>query len=142
MGNNFTYQTTPSPVVVSEPFAMTITDEFNLVNPIYGYILKLGTEITLYLFSSSTTNSIEFTNLTYSTFGSNIPFILYEDPTVPKDIKMQTIKKFIDCMLPTFFMRCVDYFEKEKLTRIKEAVKFSLEEFKRFQLEKICGKIK
>jgi len=68
--------------------------------------------------------------------------ILYEDPTVPKDIKMQTMKKFIDCMLPTFFMRCVDYFEKEKLTRIKEAVKFSLEEFKRFQLEKICGKIK
>jgi hypothetical protein len=80
MGNNFTYQTTPSSVIPTEPFTLVITDEFNLVNPVYGYILKLGTETTLYLFTSSTSNSVTFEDLTYSTFGSNIPFILYEDP--------------------------------------------------------------
>lgn len=80
MGNNFTYQTTPSNVIATVPFTMVITDEFNLVNPAYGYILKLGTENTLYLFTSSTSNSVTFTNLTYDTFGSNIEFILYEDP--------------------------------------------------------------
>lgn len=80
MGNNFTYQTTPISVIATEPFTMVITDEFNLVNPAYGYILKLGTETTLYLFTSSTSNSVTFEGLTYSTFGSNITFILYEDP--------------------------------------------------------------
>lgn len=80
MGNNFTYQTTPTNVVATELFDMTITDEFNLIDPDYGYILKLGTESTLYLFTSSTTNTVTFTNLTYQTFGSNIEFILYEDP--------------------------------------------------------------
>lgn len=80
MGNNFTYQTTPTNIIANEPFTMVITDEFNLVNPTYGYILKLGSETTLYLFTSSTSNTIEITNLIYNTFGSNVPFILYEDP--------------------------------------------------------------
>lgn len=80
MGNNFSYTTNPTNIVATQTFEMTITDEFNLVNPNYGYILKLGTETTLYLFTNSTSNSITFTNLTYQTSGSNIEFILYEDP--------------------------------------------------------------
>lgn len=39
MGNNFTFQTTPTNIVANEPFTIAITDEFNLVNPVY--ILKL-----------------------------------------------------------------------------------------------------
>lgn len=81
MGNNFTFQTTPTNIIATQTFTMVITDEFNLVNPAYGYILKLGTESTLYLFNSLTSNSITFNNLIYNTFGSNIEFILYEDPT-------------------------------------------------------------
>lgn len=81
MGNNFTYQTIPTSIVATKPFTMIITDDFNLIDSNYSYILKLGTEITLYLFTSSTTNNVTFTNLSYNTFGSNIEFILYEDPT-------------------------------------------------------------
>lgn len=82
MGNNFTYITSPSPPIATQTFSMTITDEFNLVNaPTYTYFLKLGVEPTIYFYSSYTTNTVTFTNLTYASSGTNIEFILYEDST-------------------------------------------------------------
>ncbi len=66
--------------------------------------------------------------------------ILYEDNTAPKELKIKTMKEFIDCMLPTFFMRALDYFEnKESTIKIKEAVKSAFESFKQFQIDKICA---
>jgi hypothetical protein len=69
--------------------------------------------------------------------------ILYEDDTVPKELKIKTMKEFVDCMLPTFFMRALDYFEnKETTIKLKEAVKSAIETFKQFQVDKICGSSK
>ena len=67
--------------------------------------------------------------------------VLYEDPTVSLKEKKETMIKFVDSMLPSFFMEVYasEMFKNEDILRVKNAVKKAIEEFKQFQVEKICG---
>jgi hypothetical protein len=107
----------------------------------YPTVNKLFVEISNILLDAKYEDDWDYASHTpeqNSSFDEKVKMydILYEDDTVPKELKIKTMKEFVDCMLPTFFMRALDYFEnKETTIKLKEAVKSAIETFKQFQVD-------
>jgi hypothetical protein len=114
----------------------------------YPTVSKLFSEISTILLDAKYEDNWDYDSHTKEeneTFDKKVKMydILFEDPNVSKDLKKKTMIEFVDCMLPTFFMRALDYYEgKETIVKIKEASKAAIEDFKQFQLDKICGSTK
>jgi hypothetical protein len=134
---------------IEELVSMFLIDMKDDIIPVqYPTVNKLFVEISNILLDAKYEDDWDYASHTpeeNSSFDEKVKMydILYEDDTVPKEVKIKTMKKFVDCMLPTFFMRALDYFEnRESTIKIKEAVKSAIETFKQFQIDKICGSSK
>jgi hypothetical protein len=134
---------------IEELVSMFLIDMKDDIIPVqYPTVNKLFVEISNILLDAKYEDDWDYASHTpeeNSSFDEKVKMydILYEDDTAPKELKIKTMKEFIDCMLPTFFMRALDYFEnKETTIKLKEAVKSAIETFKQFQIDKICGSSK
>ncbi len=134
---------------IEELVSMFLIDMKDDIIPVqYPTVNKLFVEISNILLDAKYEDEWDYANHTpeeNSSFDEKVKMydILYEDDTVSKELKIKTMKEFVDCMLPTFFMRALDYFEnKETTIKLKEAVKSAIETFKQFQIDKICGSSK
>lgn len=134
---------------IEELVSMFLIDMKDDIIPVqYPTVNKLFVEISNILLDAKYEDDWDYASHTpeeNSSFDEKVKMydILYEDDTAPKELKIKTMKEFVDCMLPTFFMRALDYFEnKETTIKLKEAVKSAIETFKQFQIDKICGSSK